>query len=94
MGKPSGRRRKPLQTFFSEAEVELLEAVRAANPLPRSRADFLLDLVEPEAERLADHDDRVRQALDALAQEERQAVGFRERGGRPPRPRVAMDWRD
>lgn len=84
MGRPSGRRMVGVRTYLSSAESGLWEALRASEPFPRSRADFLMDLLVPLAETKAEEGDaRVRQALENWQAEERRATGFQEHGGRP-----------
>lgn len=90
MGKPSGRRTKHYTVYLSEAEAECLEAARAAEPVARSRADFLLRIIEPVLEEAAERGDtRSEKALKALEADEHEARahGFGERGGRPPKLR-------
>lgn len=87
MGRPAGRRTVGVRTYLSPAEASLWEALRASEAMPKSRADHLMDILVPLAEQKSDQDNGVRQALEVWAREERGAIGFQERGGRPPKVR-------
>jgi len=79
---------------LTAAEWELAEAVRKASTgnLGMSRAEFVRMMVEERAERLRDHNDAVRAALECLDEEyARDEHASRvDHGGRPPSTRWAL----
>ena len=92
MAAATGARRHNWQVHLSPEELELMEAVRAADAVGpswvRSRADWLVRLVALEGDRLLENGAggwarlRLEAALEALDQQ--QGADSPARGGRPP----------